>query len=204
MMSVNKLIIALLSVISIFLLTISFFLDSESELYKLLNLYDYGLCIFFLYDFFAELRRSKNRWKYFFTYGWLDLLSSIPVIHELRFARAFRVFRVFRIFKSYKILVNFLKSNKKESFYGFSVMFIILSIITSSFLVLYFEHESGNITTAEETLWWSFVTITTVGYGDLYPVTTFGRIFASILIITGIFGFGAVISYLNDLVKKWR
>jgi len=203
-MSVNKLIIALLSVISIFLLTISFFLDSESELYKLLNLYDYGLCIFFLYDFFAELRRSKNRWKYFFTYGWLDLLSSIPVIHELRFARAFRVFRVFRIFKSYKILVNFLKSNKKESFYGFSVMFIILSIITSSFLVLYFEHESGNITTAEETLWWSFVTITTVGYGDLYPVTTFGRIFASILIITGIFGFGAVISYLNDLVKKWR
>lgn len=138
------------------------------------------------------------------TYGWLDLLSSIPVIHELRFARAFRVFRVFRIFKSYKILVNFLKSNKKESFYGFSVMFIILSIITSSFLVLYFEHESGNITTAEETLWWSFVTITTVGYGDLYPVTTIGRIFASILIITGIFGFGAVISYLNDLVKKWR
>ncbi len=203
-MSVNKLIIALLSVISIFLLTISFFLDSESELYKLLNLYDYGLCIFFLYDFFAELRRSKNRWKYFFTYGWLDLLSSIPVIHELRFARAFRIFRVFRIFKSYKILVNFLKSNKKESFYGFSVMFIILSIITSSFLVLYFEHESGNITTAEETLWWSFVTITTVGYGDLYPVTTFGRIFASILIITGIFGFGAVISYLNDLVKRWK
>lgn len=203
-MSVTKLVIALLSVVSIILLSISFFLPADSELYKLLNYYDYALCAFFLYDFFVELRRSDNRWKYFRTYGWIDLLSSIPVIHELRFARVLRVFRILRIFRSYRILVDFIRSKKKESFYGFAVMMVVLTIIISSFMVLLVEHKTGNINTAEDTLWWSLVTMTTVGYGDLYPVTSLGRLFAAIQIVSGIFGFGAVISYLNDQVKRWK
>ena len=203
-MSVTKLVIALLSVVSIILLSISFFLPADSELYELLNYYDYALCAFFLYDFFAELNRSEHRWKYFRTFGWVDLLSSIPVIDALRFARILRVFRILRIFKSYSILVSFIKSKKKESFYGLAVMIIVLTIIISSFMVLLFEQKNGNIQTAEDTLWWSLVTMTTVGYGDLYPVTNLGRLFAAIQIVSGIFGFGAVISYLNDLVKRWK
>lgn len=202
-MSVSKLVIALLSIVSIILLTISFFLPVDSELYKLLNYYDYALCAFFLYDFFAELNRSENRWKYFRTYGWIDLLSSVPVIQELRFARLLRIFRVLRIFRTYSILVNFLRSKKKESFYGFSVMLVVLIIILSSFMVLLVERQTGNIKTAEDTLWWSLITVTTVGYGDLYPTTGLGRLFASFLIVTGIYGFGAVISYLGDRLKKW-
>jgi voltage-gated potassium channel len=202
-MSVSKLVIALLSIVSIILLTISFFLPEESELNKLLNYYDYALCAFFLYDFFAELNRSENRWKYFRTYGWIDLLSSVPVIQELRFARLLRIFRVLRIFRTYSILVNFLRSKKKESFYGFSVMLVVLIIILSSFMVLLVERQTGNIKTAEDTLWWSLITVTTVGYGDLYPTTGLGRLFASFLIVTGIYGFGAVISYLGDRLKKW-
>lgn len=203
-MSVNKLIIALLSILSIVLLSISFFLDIDSEPYKLLNYYDYALCAFFLYDFLVEFIKSKNRIKYFFTYGWIDLLSSIPVIHELRFARAFRVFRIFRIFRSLKFLIQYLRSNKKESFYGFALVFIILVIIISSFFVLYFEQFTGNITTAEETLWWTFITITTVGYGDFYPISTGGRLFAFLLIVSGVFGFGAIIAYLNDKINPFR
>ncbi len=144
-MTINKLIIALLSVISILLLSITFFLEPESELYLLLNYYDYALCAFFLYDFFSELKQSKNRWKFFYTYGWLDLLSSIPVIHELRFARGFRIFRILRIFKSYKILISFLKSNKKDSFYALRWCLSLLIVIISSFLTLYFEQNFGNI-----------------------------------------------------------
>ena len=71
-------------------------------------------------------------------------------------------------------------------------------------MVLLVEHKTGNINTAEDTLWWSLVTMTTVGYGDLYPVTSLGRLFAAIQIVSGIFGFGAVISYLNDQVKRWK
>ncbi|MDD4373909.1 MAG: ion transporter [Bacteroidales bacterium] len=202
-MSVSKLVIALLSIVSIILLTISFFLPVDSELYKLLNYYDYALCAFFLYDFFAELKRSENRWKYFRTYGWIDFLSSVPVIQELRFARLLRIFRVLRIFRTYSILVNFIRSKKKESFYGFSVMLVILIIILSSFMVLLIERNTGNIKTAEDTLWWSLITVTTVGYGDLYPTTGLGRLFATLLIVTGIYGFGAVISYLGDRLKNW-
>jgi hypothetical protein len=68
-------------------------------------------------------------------------------------------------------------------------------------LVLYLEKDVGNIKTAEDALWWSYITITTVGYGDFYPVTNLGKLSASILILNGIAIFGAIISYINERVN---
>ncbi len=205
MLSVNKLIVAALSLFSIALLTMTFFLPEESEVNKLLHYYDFGLCVVFFYDFLKQFINSDQKLKYFFTFGWLDLLSSIPVIAEFRYVRIFRIFRVLRIIQSFRMLVKFISSNRVASLYGLIIFMAVTIMIITSTLVLYFEKDTGNIKTAEDALWWSYVTITTVGYGDFYPVTSIGKLLSGILILTGIASFGAVISYITgrvDTIKE--
>lgn len=203
-MSISKLTIAIFSIVSIGLLIVSFFLHPNSELYRLLNYYDWVLCAFFLYDFFEELFTSKNKLKYFYTVGWLDLLSSIPVVHEFRFARIVRVIRIIRIFHSAKLLIEYLRSNKRSSWYGAIVMLLVSIIILSSFFVLWVEQDVGNIKTAEDAIWWAFISVTTVGYGDYYPVTNVGKLLASLLIMSGIVGFGTVVSFLSGKFNTYK
>jgi voltage-gated potassium channel len=81
--------------------------------------------------------------------------------------------------------------------------FAILNILLSSVLILIFEQgNEANIKTARDAIWWSFVTMTTVGYGDHYPVTIGGRIVAIILMVTGITLFGVVTASLGNLLLK--
>jgi len=203
-MSVYKLVIAILSLVSIIMLSASLFIDKDGEVYRLINYYDYGLCTVFLYDFFKQLKTADNKWRYFYTWGWLDLISSIPVVSYFRAARFFRIFRVVRIFKSMKILILFLRSNRKSSLYGVLVLFIAFTVIISSVFVLYLEQDVGNIRTAEDALWWTFISITTVGYGDYYPVTGEGKIAATSLIFAGLITFGTVISFLNETLESFK
>jgi len=204
MLSVSKLIILLLSILSIFLLSLTFFIPEESEVYRLLSIFDFLLCLIFLYDFLHQLFTSKEKWRYFFTNGWLDLLSSIPVVPQFRYVRAFRIFRILRIVKSIKLLIEFIRQNKATSLYGFVLFIAVTLLIICTTAVLYVEQGVGNIKTAEDALWWSFITITTVGYGDLYPVTNIGRLISVVLIITGVGSFGALISYINDRTMSLR
>jgi voltage-gated potassium channel len=155
----------------------------------------------FLYDFFVQLYKRKKRWQYFFTYGWLDLLSSLPVIDQFRYVRVLRIFRILRIVKSINRLYKFIITNKKASLYGLIVFVSTITLILSSTFVLYIEKDVGNIQTAEDALWWSYITITTVGYGDYYPVTNPGKLVTSILILNGIAIFGTIVSYITDKVN---
>jgi voltage-gated potassium channel len=82
------------------------------------------------------------------------------------------------------------------------LVLITFIIVSTSFLVLYLEKGVGNIQTAEDTLWWAYITVTTVGYGDYYPVTIPGKGVASVLIFTGFIAFGTIISYVNDRLSK--
>lgn len=202
MITINKLLVLLFSIFSIGLLIYSFFLPHDSQVYRLITYYDFGLCLYFLYDFLKQLFSEENKWRYFYTVGWLDLISSIPVITEFRMLRFIRVVRVIKIIRSIRTLLKFIAQNKKESLFGFIVFLVVVSIVVTSTAVLYFEKDVGNITTAEDALWSTFITITTVGYGDYYPVTGFGKLAASLLIATGIGFFGAVISFVTDKVNS--
>lgn len=203
-MNVTNIIIMLLSIFSILLLSSLFFIPSDSEIYRLIEYFDFILCLIFLYDFISQLTQAKNKWKYFYTVGWLDLLSSIPLVSEFRFIRVFRVFRVFRIIKSIKLLFEFVLKNKSASLYGFVVFSAFTILVLSTTAVLYVEKDVGNIQTAEDALWWSFVTITTVGYGDFYPVTNIGKMITFILIVCGIASFGTAISYINEKASSFK
>lgn len=201
-MTIVKFIIAILSILSIGVISVIFFIHIDPELTHLLEYFDILLCLFFLGDFIKQFIQSENKWRYFYTYGWIDLLSSIPVVNEFRYARFLRVFRVLRLVKSLKLLTDFFKTNKQKTVYGTVLLLMILSSFTCTFFVLYLEKDIGNIQTAEDSLWWAFITITTVGYGDYYPVTNEGKLISSFLIINGLIGFGALVSYLNDSLNK--
>lgn len=204
---INKLLVLLFSLLGIVILIYSFFLPTDSEIYRLLWYYDFILCLYFLFDFLKQFFESKNKFRFFFTVGWLDLLSAVPVIYQFRFFRLFRIVRIIRILNSITSLasiLDFVKSKPKQSFFGFIIFFIVSSLLITSVGVLYLEQEVGNITTAEDCLWWAMVTISAVGYGDLYPVTNLGRFLAMILIFTGVVSFGALLSYINGRLNSFK
>ncbi|MFO7701982.1 potassium channel family protein [Psychroflexus maritimus] len=204
---INKLLVLLFSLLGIVILIYSFFLPTDSEIYRLLWYYDFILCLYFLFDFLKQFFESKNKFRFFFTVGWLDLLSAVPVMYQFRFFRIFRIVRIIRILNSITSLasiLDFVKSKPKQSFFGFIIFFIVSSLLITSVGVLYLEQEVGNITTAEDCLWWAMVTISTVGYGDLYPVTNLGRFLAMILIFTGVVSFGALLSYINGRLNSFK
>jgi voltage-gated potassium channel len=136
-------------------------------------------------------------------WGWIDLLSSIPLVGYLRVGRIFRLIRLIRViraFKTTKHLVNHIFANKIQGTLTSVLVIAILLLIFSSIAILQVEHDPhSNIKTAGDALWWAYVTITTVGYGDRYPVTSEGRILAAVLMTAGVGLFGTFTAYISSL-----
>ena len=164
---------------------------------------DTVVCGFFLIDFLKSLSDAKDKWHYLRTWGWIDLLSSIPVIDPLRWgrmARALRILRVLRGVKSARKMAHFMSQRREQSAFFTSVLLTFLLLTSCSIAILEFEAESGgNITTAQDAMWWAVSTMTTVGYGDTYPVTSEGRLIAVFLMTAGVGAFGV----LAGVIASW-
>ncbi|RYD58647.1 MAG: ion transporter [Sphingobacteriales bacterium] len=169
------------------------------ETHVLLHYIDTAICVVFLIDFLVRFFRAPDKLK-FMRWGWIDLLSSIPAVDFLRFGRLYRILRVLRILRAFRIthyLVMHLFENKAKGAFTSAAIFAIMLIIFSSIAILQVERtHDGNIKTAEDALWWAYVTITTVGYGDKYPVTTEGRLIAAVLMTAGVGLFGTFTAYV--------
>jgi voltage-gated potassium channel len=165
----------------------------------LLNRIDTLICFIFIGDFIYQLVTANKKLAYL-KYGWIDLISSIPYIHILRwgrFARIIRILRVLRGVRSVKLIFHFLFKNKSQGTFASVALFSLVMMIFSSIAILNCETSpESNIKTAADALWWSFVTITTVGYGDYYPTTLEGRIIAVLLMTTGVGLFGTFTAYV--------
>jgi voltage-gated potassium channel len=178
---------------------------------KMLTVYDNLICIIFLIDFALKMRKAHPRRSYFIgERGWLDLLGSIPTFGFFKYTALLRLARISRLARITRILRG---NNKREliddvvdhrSQYAVFITllsaFLVLSI--ASPMVLQFESKSpdANIKTGGGALWWSVVTITTVGYGDEYPVTTGGRITAVLVMFCGVGIIGALASILASVL----
>ncbi|HLX90286.1 MAG TPA: ion transporter [Puia sp.] len=169
---------------------------------RLLELIDNSICAVFLLDFLVRFFQARNKWK-FMEWGWIDLVSSIPASPFLQFGRIFRLLRLFRIlraFRSVRHFVNYLFHNRAFGAITTMSAVTIIMVIFSAIAILQVEHApNSNIKTAEDAIWWAWCTITAVGYGDVYPVTTEGRIIASMLMITGI----ALVGVFTGFVAAW-
>ncbi len=194
------LVIGLLAIFSLIILIPLYFGNlSQSDKNVLLILED-SLCAVFLFDFFRSLRLASNKWGYFLKGGgWLDLLGSLPF-------SAFAIFRVARLFRIIRLLRKMtggelrriLTRQIAQSTLLFTLVIALFLIFTISWIVLRAEQNApgANIKTYHNAVWWAFVTITTVGYGDYFPVTTLGQSMAIILMFFGLGIIGVLSSFL--------
>ncbi len=182
---------------------IALFIDTvfklPPETSVLLNRIDNYICFIFIGDFIYNLFTASSKLGYL-KWGWIDLVSSIPNIQILRWGRFTRVVRILRILRgvrSTKMIMKVLFANRAKGTFASVAMISFVLVIFSSIAILNCETTpDSNIKTATDALWWSFVTITTVGYGDHYPVTQLGRIIAAILMTAGVGLFGTFTAYI--------
>jgi voltage-gated potassium channel len=192
--------IAMVSVLSVINLCIEFLPVINPNARNVIEIINIGLTIIFIGDFSYRIITAKSRSYYFIRdWGWADLLACAPL---------FRIFRLFRIVKAYKIITklgpdNILEqlSRKRAEFALYILIFSVIVILEmGSAWVLMAESSSpdANIVNADDAIWWAYVTITTVGYGDRYPVTTLGRIVGIIVMTTGVGIFATFAGYLSS------
>jgi voltage-gated potassium channel len=129
--------------------------------------------------------------------GLIDLMAIVPFYLpflgvDLRFVRILRIFRLFRIFrvakyiKALDIIRRVIRDRKEELLV--SLVFVSFLLIISSCVIYYVEHDAqpDAFSSIPATMWWSIATLTTVGYGDIYPVTPLGRFLGSIIAVLGV------------------
>ena len=188
-----------LSIYVILALLTETFIGLDEETTKVLNMIDLSICLVFLFDFVVRFYKADNKLG-FLKWGWIDFVSSIPMVGFLRIGRAFRIIRVIRLLRamrSVKNITRFIFKNRAKGTLTVVSILTFLLVITSSISILQFENvPNGNIKTAEDALWWSYTTVTTVGYGDRFPVTTEGRIIAVVLMTAGVGLFGTFTAYV--------
>lgn len=195
--------ILFLSVYVIAALLADAMLDLQDDVSGILMTIDNAVCVIFLGDFFWRLASSDSR-AGFLKWGWIDFVSSIPAFEVLRWGRAVRIVRILRILRgvrSSKIIISHLFRNRAKGAFFSVAMISFVMIVFGSIAILQVEPSSpgANITNGADALWWAFVTITTVGYGDFYPVTTTGRVIAALLMTSGVGLFGTFTAYVANM-----
>jgi len=202
--------ILVLTVLSLAVMVVMLLPLSEATL-ALLSYYDTLICIIFLIDFFYNLMTTPKKSDYFIHQrGWLDLLGSIPSFGItqygglLRLARLSRFARITKLLRgeNKKKLIKDVLDNRGQYATFITILLAIIVLTVASVLVLQFESQSpdAKILTGRDAFWYAMVTITTVGYGDYYPVTSGGRITAMFIMIAGVGIIGALASILASLL----
>jgi|MudIll2142460700_1097286.scaffolds.fasta_scaffold207787_1 voltage-gated potassium channel len=199
-------ILILLNVLSVILETVESLYARYPHLFKDFEIFS---VLVFTLDYVlrlwscTEIERYRapiwGRVKFAFSFlALVDLFSFLPfylpmvIPFDLRFLRAFRLFRFIRILKigryseAARLFGRVLTKKKAELLTAIFAIFILLVI--SSSLLYFVEHEAqpDKFKNIPEAMWWGVVTLTTVGYGDIYPITGLGKLFGSIMSLMGI------------------
>lgn len=191
------------SIFAILALAARSFLTISPESEAILEYADWVVCLLFLFDFVVSVARAENRWRYLLRWGWIDLLSSIPAIDALRWGRAARILRVLRVLRGLrasKVIAELILNRRAESALLAALLLSFLFVVTAAASILYVETDpTSNIRTAEDAAWWAISTITTVGFGDRYPVTSEGRLIAVLLMSAGV----GLLGTLSGFIAAW-
>jgi Ion transport protein len=192
---------AALSILSIVNLVIAWFISDEAMSYIISGI-NLMLTLCFAGDFLYRLSTAESRSHYFLRdFGWADMLASIPFA-QTNVLRVFRLIKVYRLLRDYgarNIFRSIIKDRADSALLSlFFVGIIMLEFGSLQMLRLEGDAPGANITNASDALWYVIVTMSTVGYGDTYPVTNPGRVMGIIIIVVGVAIFGTLTGFLAN------
>jgi voltage-gated potassium channel len=192
-----------LCIFSIVVLGVDILLPLSAATKQVFGYTDTTLCVFFFVDFLRSFHRAPDKLRYFVRGGWLDLASSVPAVDLLRLGRLSRITRIFRVLRAMRsartIDVIITQHRRQSVLFGTAIVAMLLLVFASIGILHVETGPDANITTAGDALWWAFGTLTTVGYGDHFPVTLEGRLIASVLMAAGLGLFGTI----SGLAASW-
>jgi len=178
----------------------SIVIESSGNVSRLLSpeLSNLLFCVSFLSEWMVGLRLAPDRKKYCTSVGnLLELISSIPLGLAFQGARFVRVIRLLRLVR---LVVRARRMRGKVL--ALARVFGIMGAIAVGGAMALRAVEPQAVETLGDALWWSLVTVSTVGYGDIYPSTTAGRVIASLLIVSGIGTFGYVAGFMSSIMEN--
>ena len=162
----------------------------------------------FAVEYFIRLTISRNKVRFAFSFlGIIDFLVILPLFAALGtgfvFLRGFRVFRILQILKTIRysnLMLMFFRSFKhyRDELHIFIITFLLVTVVGSLGMFSLESAVNKGFATVPDTMWWTIVTITTVGYGDVVPVTVAGKILASIIMFMGL----AAIAIMTAVLTK--
>lgn len=192
----SLLVLIILSVILVMLESVE---SIRTAVPRLFTVMEWIITIFFTLEYVLRIWLVKRPWKYIFSfYGIVDLLAILPAYLSPFFGntqylltiRALRLLRVFRILKMAKYILEgeilvkaIIASRRKLTVFIFAVLTVVM--ITGSMMYVIEGTADSGFTSIPRSIYWAIVTVTTVGYGDISPVTPFGQFLSSVLMITG-------------------
>jgi voltage-gated potassium channel len=194
--------ILLLSLLSLFNLAMLLIPSVDPVIKQVIRTIDAFTTLIFILDFLYRFFTAESKSIYFFrNFGWADFLASLPV-PQLKIFRVFRVVRVFRLFHliGWRTMWYELRYNRAGSALYLTVFLVLLLLEFGGIAIVFTEAGAtdSNIRTAADAIWWGFVTITTVGYGDRYPVTNSGRVIGMVVMTAGVALFGVITGFLAN------
>jgi voltage-gated potassium channel len=187
------------SVLSIVNLAIIALIEFRSQAWLLVSFVDAALTIIFVIDFTLRFSSAPNKRSYMRHGGVFDLLACLPGLRIFRLFRIVRAIRIVRKLGGPRVLRE-LRTGLASGTLYFVVFVGIFVLEFVGLLVLHFEEDApgANITTGGDALWWGYVTATTVGYGDQFPVTTGGRLAGIVMLTVGVALFATFSGFLAN------
>ena len=189
-----------ISILSVFNLFLGWVLGDATTLQVVLVM-DGLLTIVFVTDVVRRLIVADDNRGYLLQgHGWIDVLSSVPL---LRIFRLFRILRVIRVMGRMGGLAGVVRSIFRDKAAGGLLLVLFIAILMLEFGSLAMLWAEGGapdatIVNAEDAIWYIIVTMSTVGYGDMTPVTTAGRVIGVLIIVVGVGVFGTLTGFLAN------
>ncbi len=195
--------IGVLSLLSIFNIVAIYAFYDDPSMQTVLQVMNGLFSLIFLGDFIYRMITAEKASRYFFRlWGWADLLASLP-LPQLKILRIFRLLRVYRLLRELgpRTVWRLLVRDRADSALMVLLLMGVFVLQFGSLAVLGVEKgaDGSNIETASDALWYTIVTISTVGYGDQYPVTELGRMIGAGIIVIGVGIFGTFTGYLANV-----
>ncbi|MBD10075.1 ion transporter [Winogradskyella poriferorum] len=189
--------IQFLIVLSVITFSVETLPNLKPQTKTILNSIEVFCVVVFTLEYLARIYVADNKPKFIFSFfGLIDLFAILPFylsfgldLRSLRVLRMFRLFRLLKLVRYNRAMRHFAKAMllAKEQIILFMGVTLVL-IYFAAIGIYYFENEAQpeHFSSIFDSLWWSIVTLTTVGYGDVYPITVGGRIFTFFILLIGL------------------